>query len=526
MRKRILISLLFIAIIWGVMVGIKNVKFENLENNIDNENEASEISESYVDEIKLPLIELDTLNPLKTNNTQVAEILSLIYEPLITYQNNEELEKVLISEWAKLDSNTWILKVKDNILWHNGRKMTIDDVIFTLNILKENNLAYSSNVSNIQEIIKLDEYSVKIILQEKDDYFIGKLNFPIVSEYVLKDNFENEEKTNSPIGTGAYKYVQTTSNGVVELKFNELWWKETNAKLQKIYLYKYASYGEAIKAFKSVKVDMIVTNMSKWQEKFGTIGLNAYSFENSEYEMIIPNCNNLALSDNSVRRAILQGINRESIINSVYLENATISDIPIHNNSKNSVNNSEYDLEKAKQILINAGWVQNESGWQKEINGKNTTLKFTMLVNENSEEKIEVAEKIKLDLQELGISLNIKKVSNEKLKSLIEEDNFELALTTLDIKNEFFIQEMIEENSKLNYANYSSKEMQEILENMKISEAYYEDNFHMLTQLYKNDAPYIGLYFKTSTLLTNKSVKGNINPTWADYYKNITSFCK
>ena len=45
-------------------------------------------------------------------------------------------------------------------------------------------------------------------------------------------------------------------------------------------------------------------------------------------------------------------------------------------------------------------------------------------------------------------------------------------------------------------------------------------------QNYKNDAPYIGLYFKTSTMLTNKSVKGNFEPTWSNYFRNITSFCK
>ena len=39
-------------------------------------------------------------------------------------------------------------------------------------------------------------------------------------------------------------------------------------------MFKYASYGEAVKAFKSAEVDVIVTNMSEWKDKFGTIGLN------------------------------------------------------------------------------------------------------------------------------------------------------------------------------------------------------------------------------------------------------------
>ena len=68
--------------------------------------------------------------------------------------------------------------------------------------------------------------------------------------------------------------------------------------------------------------------------------------------------------------------------------------------------------------------------------------------------------------------------------------------------------------------------MQKLLETMSESDESYNENIYMLAQMYKNDAPYIGLYFKTSTILTNKSVKGNFEPTWSNYYRNITSFCK
>lgn len=523
MRKKIVIFLAFIAIAWGLAAGIKSGKNDNvnIENNIENQ-----IEENYIDELNLPLIEVDTLNPLRTTNMQVANILNLIYEPLINFKSDESLEGILLEEWAKLDSNTWIIKLKKNILWHNGNKLTANDVIFTFNTLINNELIYSKNLSNVKEIIKLDDYSIKIILENKDDYFISKLNFPIISESYFKVSFENEEKSNKPIGTGPYKYVNTNKEGIINLEFNSSWHKESKAKLQKIKLYKYASYGEAIKAFKSAKVDMIVTNMSNWQDKFGTIGLNSYSFENSEYEVLIPNCNNIILSENSVRRAILQGINRANIINSVYKENAAISDIPIHTNSKNSITNTEYNLEKAKQILINAGWAQNENGWQKKINEKIRTLNFNILVNKESEEKLQVAEKIKNDLEEIGIKINIKKVSKENILTAIVEDNFELILASIDVKNEFFINEQITQMSELNYSNYMSNQMQKVLQEISASEESYNENIHTLTQLYKNDAPYIGLYFKTSTILTNKSVKGKFEPTWSNYYRNITSFCK
>ena len=121
MRKKIVIFLAFIAIAWGLAAGIKSGKNDNvnIENNIENQ-----IEENYIDELNLPLIEVDTLNPLRTTNMQVANILNLIYEPLINFKSDESLEGILLEEWAKLDSNTWIIKLKKNILWHNGNKLT------------------------------------------------------------------------------------------------------------------------------------------------------------------------------------------------------------------------------------------------------------------------------------------------------------------------------------------------------------------------------------------------------------------
>lgn len=526
LRKKIVMFIIIVAVVCGFMVGLKKVKIEPKEI-VPNDISPTIVNEIYRDELNLPISEIDTLNPLNTKNIQVASALSFIYEPLISYKSNEEIEGVLAYEWAKIDSHTWIITLRDNVNWHGGENFTANDVIFTFDVLMNNDFTYSSNMKNVKEIEKISNNSIKIILNEKDDFFINKLTFPIIPEFYFRnDELNNDYKLNRPIGTGPYKYSNTDVNENIKLEFNSSWWKENDSKLKSVNLYKYATYGEAVKAFKSVEVDLIVTNMSEWKEKFGTIGVNAYSFENSEYEVIIPNCNNASLSENSVRRAILQGINRENIINSIYYDNASISDIPIHTNSKYSIGNAEYDLEKAKQILINAGWEQKESGWQKEINGNIQVLSFNLLVNSGSEKKMAVAEKIKNDLAELGIKITVTKTSIDNIKKYIEQDKFDLVLTSFDIKNEVMIQECVSKDNSSNYSNYNSENMENLIAKLKIDDYNYNENMYTFAQLYKNDAPYIGLYFKTSTILTNKSVKGIFEPTWSNYFRNITSFCK
>lgn len=525
MGKKIVAFGLLTAIICGIIVGAKSVKIIDNKSN-SSENIEEEIEEVYRDELNLSISNLETLNPLKNKNTAVANVLKLIYEPLISYASDEQIEYVLAESIEKIDSNTWIIKLRDNVKWHSGLSFSKDDVLFTINILKDNNFTYSENVKNIKAIESLSENTLKIILNNSDDFFPSKLIFPILPEYYFKgNNFNDESRASKFVGTGPYKYV-SANDDVIELNYNLSWWKNEKAKLNKIYVYKYATYGEEIKAFKSTKIDMITTNISNWKEKFGTIGINSYSFENSEYEMILPNCNIPQLSENSVRRAIISAINRENIVSSIYNDNASVSDVFIHTNSKNSINNAEYDVEKAKQILINAGWVQGEDGWSKEINKKRYYLKFTLLVNKENENKVAVSEKIKNDLEEVGILITINKVSKEKLEGSIQNDNFELALASIDIKNENFVIDLVSAENEYNYANYNSSVMEKIIEKLKIDDLSYEENIYNFVMLLKNDAPYIGLYFKSSTILTNKSVKGNMMPSWENPFKNIISFCK
>lgn len=483
--------------------------------------------EDYVSELKLPIIEVDSLNPILTKNKQVANTLSLIYEPLFELDESNQLKEVLASNWAQKDDFTWIIKLKDNVKWHSGKNFTSEDVKFTIDtILNYESSGYYQNVKNISSVEVIDDNSVSILLKEKDNYLPYKLTFAIIPKYYLYQDLENIDKLKRPVGTGAYKFDSITDDEFrITLKFNSNWWKTDTAKLQTVYLYNYATYGEAIKAFKSAEIDLISTSMYSWKKKFGVIGINSYSYENAEFELLIPNTQNVALSESSVRKAILYAINRNNIVDDVYEGNASIKDVMLHEYSwlydKNS--NAEYNPEKSKQLLLNAGWQQTENTWYKNINGKKVRLKFELLVNENSEEKIKVAEIIKENLQDIGIQITVKKVSLNTLTSNIEQGKFELAFSTIELQNEYDIIDLLKSK---NYSCYENTEIDNVIDKLYLNNISLEQEFIELQNKYRNEAPYIGLYFKTDTLLTNRAVKGQITPTWYNIYHNVYTWCK
>lgn len=485
------------------------------------------IDDNYIDELKLPLIEVDSFNPLFTKNRQVIDTLNLIYEPLIAFDNTNKLVPKLSVSWAQKDDLNWVFNLRENVKWHSDKKFTADDVKFTIDtILSNSESIYYANVSNIEKVEVMGDYSISIKLKQKDDYLPYKFIFPIIPKYYLFEDIKNIEKLKRPIGTGAYKYVSTTDDDFrIMLMCNNNWWNAVDFKLKTIYLYNYVSYGEAIKAFKSSEIDLISTSMASWKKKFGVIGINSYSYEGPKFETIIPNTQNVALSENSVRRAILYAINRNNIINEVYDGNASTKDIMIHEYSwlfdKNA--NMEYAPEKSKQLLINASWNQNDNGWYKNINGQKVSLKFNMIVKQGDDEHTRAAEIIKENLEEIGIKVTIKSVSEDIYNTNIEQGNFELALATIELQNECDIIDLLKNK---NYSKYQNEKIDSALAKLYLNNISIVDDFRAFQNQYRTETPYIGLYFRTDTLLTNKAVKGYITPTWYSIYHNINTWCK
>lgn len=516
---------LMFFIVFGVFIGIV-IGASNEINKVDETNSGDkDLVVEITPKLRLALAGVDTYNPLTTQNEHVSNVLRLIYEPLFEYDSENQLKPCLASEYFKRGDNSWVIRLQSGVEWQDGNTLLADDVVYTINYLKDENVSsvYKANVRNISSVERLDTETVVINLVEDDPYIMSKLYFPIVSSRFVATTDEVQSLTpQSLIGTGPYEFVSEDSEKVL-LKLNDTWWDYTSAKLKEIELIKYGSYAEAVKAFKSTEIDLIMTDMYSWKEKFGFIGINSYSYESSTFETLIPNASKGGLAESSVRKAILQAINRANIVSVVYEENATIKDIPVPSYSKFKTESADYNIEKAKQILVNAGWSNVSGVWKK----GNQTLSFNLAVAESNKEQVLVAEKIKSDLQEIGIKINIKKMSWNDFSAAIANGNFDLAVATFDMKNEYQIQEMVGSIATKNYAKYSNPNVDTLIEKLRTSqEDVYDETMQEFVNTYLNEMPYIGLYFKNNTILANKSVKGEYKSIASNPFKNIINFYK
>ena len=207
---------------------------------------------NLITNLRLGIAELDTFNPILTNNKNVKEICKLIYDPLVTIRNDYGLEFVLASGIAKENSTTYILTLRNNVVWQDGSRFTAQDVKFTIDLIKNRNCSYSSNLQYVDWLEIIDENTIKIILSQEVEFFEYNLTMPIISSsYYANEDVASTEKNNYPMGTGMFGF-HSYESGLMKLAPNENYWNEEKKPLlTEIDINIYDSVGNLYAAFKS-----------------------------------------------------------------------------------------------------------------------------------------------------------------------------------------------------------------------------------------------------------------------------------
>ena len=473
-----------------------------------------EESQNIVKEIRLGIAEFDSINPILSKNKNVQQISKLIFDSLITFDENYNFSYALASEISKTSNKEYIIKIKENILWHNGDTLTAEDVKFTIETLQQVSSIYTENIKKVSSIEVIDAQTLKIILKSDTPFFEYNLTFPIMSKkYYEGENFKTSKKNLTSPGTGMYR-IDSTAENVIKLTKNTNYWnkEKKNAIIEKVNINLYDNMGDVYNAFKNGNIDLVDTTLSSVKEYIGTLGYTAATYSTREFDYLVFNCSKGCLSDKAARKAIGYAIDRTSIIKKYYGSNYSVSTFPLDFGSwvytKNSVD-STYDTQEAQRILKRGGWDYTNGSWYK----KGVKLAFTITVNTENTLDIRVAENIKNQLGKLKIDVNVKRVSKKNYYNYIsKKTGYEAMIININTSYSPNINTYIGSG---NTSKYSNSEVSELLKQIyatgdasKIKEAYTR-----LIEIYNEDVPFIGLARKNGIVVYNTNLVGTTRPT-------------
>lgn len=335
---------------------------------------------NLITNLRLGIAELDTLNPILTNNKNVKEISRLIFDSLVTVKNDYGLEFVLANGIAKENNTTYILTLRDNVKWQDGSSFTAQDVKFTIDTIKNINCSYSSNLKYIDWLEIIDEHTIKIILSQEVDFFEYNLTMPIISNnYYNGEDFRNTDKNNYPMGTGMFK-IASNENGLVKLVPSEFYWNSAKKPLlTEIDINIYDSIGNMYAAFKSGYIDIMEVDSKNIQTYIGSLGYTKVDIPERNVVFLSFNTDVDILSDSRTRKAIALYIDKANLMANIgngYVQTNFL--VPSNSWIYNTKLDTVYLENQADNLLTESGWVYQNNRWE---NAENKILTFSIIVN-------------------------------------------------------------------------------------------------------------------------------------------------
>lgn len=518
----IFIIIILLCVIYNSI--LKKDKSAVIPNKVNLINEGTIIDNN----IRIGIIEFDNINPILSNNKNVQDVSRLIFDPLFTLTQDYKLEGSLAREWAKLDEITYIVKLKEDIRWHDGNKFDVSDVIFTINALKKIGIesVYYYNVKNITEVQEIDEYTIKITIDKEIPYYEYNFIFPIISsKYFNEENFNLESKNIKPVGTGMF-YISETEDNSILLK------KSTNRagnkmiQLDTVTLKLYNSLLSAIKGFKEGEIDIFTSSNSNVEEKLKNTNYNQKEYINRKHQYIALNCGSKVLSNTEVRQAINSAINKEQLIKEAYKNKYKISNFPLDFGSFSYDSNNTimaYDTNTSKGLLVDNGWKYSSKRWRKTVNYRYLKIELNMVANKENSSMLKIANKIKEQLNTVGIIVNLKEVSNSQYNNYLENKNYDMILVDSNYGYSPSLEKYFGEN---NLANYHNEEINTLLKESELStnDNEIKQKYTRITEIYNNDVPYISLAFNENTMIYSPNLKGSVNPNSYNLFYDIENW--
>lgn len=154
-----------------------------------------------------------------------------IYDGLFDYDNDLNIVPSLAESYeVSEDGKTVTFKLREGVTWHDGKPFTSADVAFTvMDVLKEVHPRGPNTFREVMSIDTPDDYTAVFNLENPAPYMLRALSgyeSPIVPKHLLEgSDLRSSDLATSPVGTGAYKFVEWKKGQYIRLDKNEDYWK-------------------------------------------------------------------------------------------------------------------------------------------------------------------------------------------------------------------------------------------------------------------------------------------------------------
>jgi len=495
---------------------------------------------------------LGRLNPLLDwNNSADRDVDRLLFSGLVRFDERGMPHADLADSWGvSQDGTIYNFTIRPNAVWHDGTPVTSDDVIFTIGMMKSAGSLYPQDIKDLWgriTITKLNDKNLKFTLPEPYVPFNDYLTFGVVPKHLLgsipPEQIASAEFNIKPVGTGPYKFDQLiVENGQIKgvvLTLSSNYYGAPSFIEQVVFRY-YPTAADAFTAYRQGDVFAVgkITsdvlnaaleepNLSVYSSRMPQMGFVLFNLTSPDVAF---------LQNAKVRRALMLGLNRPNIINTIMQGQAFVSNSPILPGSWAYFDGTEhftYDPDAAIALLKAEGYVIPPGGG--DVRAKDgIPLAFTMAHPDDAVHS-QIAQAIQTQWMKIGVRVDLLPQPYDQLVlTTLASRAFQSALVDLNLSrtpdpDPYPFWHQAEAIGGQNYSGWDNRPASEYLEQARVTADY-----SLRAKLYRNfqvifakELPALPLYVPVYSYGVDSQVQGvQIGPLYeaSDRLNTFTSW--
>ncbi|MGO9570810.1 MAG: peptide-binding protein [Desulfomonilaceae bacterium] len=480
------------------------------------------------------------LLPVLANDQSSFDIIGLIYNGLVKYDRDLKLVPDLAEKWEiSEDKLTIRFYLRKDVKWQDGKPFTTKDVELTYKVIVDPKTPtpYATDFMKVKKdgFRVLDPYTFEVTYEHPYAPALGSWGQSVLPAHLLEgqDITQSPLKRN-PVGTGPYRFVEwKTGEKIIVDSYHDYF--EGRPYIDRVLTRTIPDLATMFLELRAGRLDQSGLTPLQYMRQTDTQWFKdnfvRYKYLSSSYNYLGYNLQDWKFKDKKVRQALTTAINRQSIVDGVLLGLGRVAYTPYKPDTfwyNPNVKKFPYDPEKAKQMLAEAGWKDEDGSGVLKKDGK--PFEFTIIINQGNDLRKNAATIIQSDLKKIGIKVKIRVIEWAAfLKNFINKRNFEACLlgwgigpdpSQIDIWNSKKTSE-----NELNFVTYQNPEVDHL---MDLGASTYDDNerkkyYDRFQEIIAEDQPYTFLFVSDALPIISSRFQG-IDPAPAGIGYNFTKW--
>ncbi len=331
------------------------------------------------------------LNTVLATDEPSGWVTSRIYQGLVRANPEFQMDPYLAKSWVTSDDGLEIVfYLRDDVYWQDGEKFTAHDVKYTYDTIQHEDYTgpRRSDFRAIERTEVVSDYEVKLVLKEPDSVLLSRLGIGIMPEHIFGDwpvaELREHPANREPVGTGPYMLEVWEEGQYVVLTANPNYWGE-GPYIPTVRQRMYQDSQVMLAALEAGEIDLMgiphedvdrVQAAHSDRLAFQQVPNNSYSYIGLKQDHPF-------FEDVRVRHALTYALNRQEMVDALFLGYGTLMNGPIAPVSwaylEEGLNDYPFNPEKAKELLEAAGWTEGPDGVR--VNEEGERMSFSVLTN-------------------------------------------------------------------------------------------------------------------------------------------------